>query len=182
MEPEYLKHAQSLGNAELYELMTMYGNDVLRYAYAITGKEELAKDIAQEVFIKAHLHIHTFRGQSSFKTWLFAITRNQAFNELRSSYLRKVLLFDTVRNKEKARSAEADWESEQSVAYLRNVIMGLSRKLREVLVLDLEQELTIKEMAKLLEVSEGTVKSRLHRARREVERKWRCWEHESFEV
>ncbi|GIQ69840.1 RNA polymerase sigma factor [Xylanibacillus composti] len=182
MEPDYLKHAETLGSEEMIEIMSTYGNDVLRYAYAITGQEELAKDIAQEVFVKAHLHIRTFRGQSSFKTWLLAITRNQALNELRSGYFRKVLLFGSVRSKEEARSAEADWISEQSVTYIWDTIMGLSRKLREVLVLDLEHDLTIREMAQLLQISEGTVKSRLFRARREVERKLRCWEHEEFEA
>lgn len=182
MEPEYLKHAETLGSAEMYEIMTLYGDDVLRYAYVITGQEELAKDIAQEVFMKAHLHIHTFRGKSSFKTWLLAITRNQALNELRSSYFRRVLLFETVRGGFAAPSAEADWMSEQSVAYIWDAIRRLSTKLREVLILDLEHDLTIQEMAQLLQISEGTVKSRLFRARREMERKLRCWDHEQFEA
>jgi len=62
---------------------------------------------------------------------------------------------------------------EQSARDIREIIMCLSMKLREVLILTLEHDLTMVEVAKLLNVSEGTVKSRLHRARKIVDNKWR---------
>jgi RNA polymerase sigma-70 factor, ECF subfamily len=173
MESEYLKHIQAVDSTGLYNLMTQYGDDVWRYAYALTKNYEQANDIAQEVFIKVHLKLSAFRGQSSFKTWLFSITRNTAINEMRSSYFRRILLFENVKSVKTAQSAEAAYMADQAAADIREIIMGLSRKLREVLVLHLEHDLTIQEMAELLGLPEGTVKSRLHRARREVEQKWR---------
>jgi len=173
MESEYLKYVQEVDSTELYNLMTQYGDDVWRYAYAITKNHEQSKDIAQEVFIKVHLKLSTFRGQSSFKTWLFSITRNIAINEMRSNYFRRILLFDQVKNTQTSQSAEVAYIGSQAANDIREIIMCLSRKLREVLILDLEHDLTIQEMAALLGISEGTVKSRLSRARKEVEKKWR---------
>jgi len=173
MESEYLKYVQEVDRTELYNLMTQYGDDVWRYAYAITNNHEQSKDIAQEVFIKVHLKLSTFRGQSSFKTWLFSITRNIAINEMRSNYFRRILLFDRVKSTQTAQSAEVAYIGSQAAKDIREIIMCLSRKLREVLILNVEHELTIQEMATLLGISEGTVKSRLSRARKEVEKKWR---------
>ncbi|MGM1049548.1 MAG: RNA polymerase sigma factor [Bacillota bacterium] len=173
MDTDYLNHVVTVDSTELYNLMTLYGDDVWGYAYAITKNRELSKDVAQEVFIKAFYKIHTFRGQSSIKTWLFAITRNVALNELKSSYLRRILLFERITSREVTPSAETAFLHNQAAAEIWDIVMKLSIKLREVLVLDLEHDLTIKEMAKLLGLSEGTVKSRLYRARNAVEKEWK---------
>ncbi|QGQ97506.1 RNA polymerase sigma factor [Paenibacillus psychroresistens] len=171
MESEYLKYIEFVDNTEMYNLMNQYGDDVWKYAYWITNNREQAKDIAQEVFIKAHYKMHTFKGQSSFKTWLLAITRNIAINEMRSSYFRRVLLIGHVIKGKPESSAEAVYIGKQSVEEIWSIIMKLSSKLREVLVLDLEHELSIREISCLLNISEGTVKSRLFRARKKVESK-----------
>jgi len=172
VESEYLKYIQEVDSTELYNLMTQYGDDVWRYAYALTKNYEQSNDIAQEVFVKVHLKLHTFRGQCSFKTWLFSIARNIAINEMKSSYFRRVLLFGTVRHTQTEQSAEVTYMANQAASDIRQIIMSLSRKLREVLILNLEHDLTIQEIAKLLNIPEGTVKSRLNRARKEVEKEW----------
>jgi len=173
VEPQYLTNMERMGKTELYNLMTQYGDDVRTYAYAITRNREQAKDIAQEAFIKVYQNIGSFKGQSSFKTWLFTIARNLAINELRSSYVRRMVLFEWVKPDKMAESAEAAFMGKQSELELLNIVMGLSMKHREVLVLHLEHGMTKAEIGQLLGLSEGTVKSRLHRARKIVESKWR---------
>ncbi|MCR2806031.1 RNA polymerase sigma factor [Paenibacillus soyae] len=173
MEFQYLVNVDRMDKTELYRLMTTYGDDVTRYAYAITKNREQAKDIAQEVFIKVFHDVGTFKGRSSLKTWLFSITRNLAINELKSSYMRRIVLFGWVKPQKNEQSAEMNYFMEQSVREIRDIIMSLPNKLREVLLLTLEHELTMIEIAKLINVSEGTVKSRLHRARKIVNSKWR---------
>lgn len=169
MDTEYLKHVDSVTVSELAVLMDQYGDDVWKYAFILTKNREQAKDIAQEVFIKAHYSIHTFRGQSTVKTWLLAITRNISLNYLSSSYFRRILLFGNVKMNQSSESAEMAYLSKQSAAEVWSIIIRLSHKLREVLVLDLEHDLSVQETAQLLKLPEGTVKSRLHRARKEVE-------------
>ncbi|QJD83681.1 RNA polymerase sigma factor [Cohnella herbarum] len=175
MRTEYLKHVDTVDDSELRLLMDQYGNEVWKYAYILTRNREQAKDIAQEVFIKAHYNIHTFRGQSTIKTWLLAITRNLSLNYLSSGYFRKILLFGNMKTPQSAPSAETAFLDEQSASEVWGIIMKLSHKLREVLVLDLEHELSVQETAKLLNLPEGTVKSRLHRARKEVENQLKGW-------
>lgn len=169
----YLNFADSIEHCDLDALMSFYGNDVLRYAYAITGNKQLSEDIAQEVFISVYRHIGSFRGRSSFKTWLFAITRNLAVNELRSGYLRRIVLFEWVKPREYGKSAEDEVIESQSRQDLRSIVLGLPIKLREVLILYYEHGLTMTEIANVMNISEGTVKSRLHRARKAVEKKWK---------
>jgi len=172
LEFQYLTCKDRLDKSELNDLMTEYGDDVRRYAFAITKNREQAKDVAQEVFIKAYRSFGSFKGRSSVKTWLFAITRNLAINEMKSSYMRRIVLFGWVKSQGQGESAESAYFEEQSVRELREAIMGLPIKLRETLLLSLEHGLTMPEVAELLNVSEGTVKSRLHRARKAVNRKW----------
>lgn len=175
MGSDYLKHIESVDGSELRLLMDQYGDDVWKYAYILTKDREQAKDIAQEVFIKAHYNFHTFRGQSSIKTWLLTITRNLSLNYLTSSYFKKILLFGNVKTRQSSPSAESAFMGKQSAAEVWGIIMNLSKKLREVLVLDLEHDLTVQETAHLLNLPEGTVKSRLHRARKEVENQLKGW-------
>lgn len=173
---EYLKDATAAEATTIDALMDAHGDDVVQYAYAITRDRELAKDIAQETFIRAHRKIDTFRGQSSLRTWLFSITRNMALNQLSSSYIRRVLSFAIVKPKQTAMSAEAAYLGEQSAKDIWAVILSLPVKLREALSLDLRQELSVAEMAELLGIPEGTVKSRLYRARQKVEEAMKGWE------
>ncbi|WP_372638418.1 RNA polymerase sigma factor [Cohnella sp.] len=171
VELQYLERKEAMDKTELYHLMTAYGDDVRRYAYAITKNREQAKDIAQETFLKAYRGFGSFKGRSSLKTWLFSIARNAAINEMKSSYMRRIVLCEWVKPRGVGESAEAAYLEEQSVREIREALMSLSLKLREVLLLSLEHGLTMPEIAELLDVSEGTVKSRMHRARQTMERK-----------
>jgi len=171
VELQYLARKEAMDKTELHHLMTAYGDDVRRYAYAITKNREQAKDITQETFLKAYRSFGSFKGRSSLKTWLFSIARNAAINEMKSSYMRRIVLFEWVKPRGVGESAETAYLEEQSVREIREALMSLSMKLREVLLVSLEHGLTMPEIAELLNVSEGTVKSRLHRARQAMERK-----------
>lgn len=172
MQFDYLKAAVSGvdRNAVLEELMESFGKDVWNYAYFLTGRAELAEDIAQDVFVKVYERIYTFRGQASVKTWLLAITRNAARDALRSSWLRRVVLSSRAIPQTASRSAEQEAIDGLVTERLWIDVMRLPRKLRETLLLHAHHGLPHKEIANLLGVSEGTVKSRLHRARAAVSR------------
>ncbi|AJY77502.1 hypothetical protein VN24_04605 [Paenibacillus beijingensis] len=157
--------------AVLNELMTAYGTDVWNYAFFLTRRRELADDISQDVFVKVYNRLYTFRGQSSVKTWLLSITRNTARDALRSAWLRRVKLVAYWREKDAGPSAEREALSQQMTGEIWSVVMSLSDKLREVLLLHAHYGLKQEEIAELLGISAGTVKSRLHRARAAVSRK-----------
>lgn len=173
MEHEYLKNIVAMDAATLEDIMVHYGGHVWNYAYFLTKDRQLADDITQDVFIKAYYRIETYHGSSSFKTWLLTITRNTTFSYKRNAFFRKVVLFDTITFRENGQSAENAFIEARYADDIWQIIMALPHKYREVLVLDMHHELTNEEAAKLLNVSLGTVKSRLHRARKKVQQKFK---------
>ncbi|WP_249435804.1 RNA polymerase sigma factor [Paenibacillus sp. Marseille-Q4541] len=179
-----LKHAVTLDNETLYQMMDDYGNDVWNYAFFLTGDRDHADDISQEVFIKAYQGIHTYRGEASLKTWLITITRNTAHSYRRSRFFRQSLggkLYSIdeektagssalSRNSRIVPSAESIVMEQHYEDSIWDVIMSLSVKSREVLILSLKYEMKIHEIANVLHISEGTVKSRLSRAKEKVQK------------
>jgi len=65
------------------ELFSRHYERVARWCYRFTGDREAAADLAQDVFLKAHRHLDSFRGGSRFTTWLYTIVRNESFNRHR---------------------------------------------------------------------------------------------------
>lgn len=90
VEETYWRFLERMDAESFRHLMAAYGEDVWNLAYLITKKHDLADDVTQETFISAYNSIHTFRGQSTLRTWLLSITRNKAINCVRSAFLRKV--------------------------------------------------------------------------------------------
>lgn len=167
---EYLKYMTETTDkrAILKDLMDQYGNDVWNYAFSLTHKWEQADDITQDVFLKAYRHLHTFRCESSIKTWLLAITRNAVKDLRKSAFFRKVTLVDLIPFREVHPSAEHEAIENQAVSDIWKKVLQLPVKYREVLILYGHHQLSMKEIAELLDVSIGTVKSRLHHARMKV--------------
>lgn len=153
----------------LFDLMTDYGNDIWNYAFFLTRRSDAADDISQEVFLSAYKQLYSYKGECSVKTWLLTITRNKSINFLRSAFVRKVTLWEQVMTK------NVNSPSAEDILFARNesrdiwlTVMKLSKKYREVIILVYHYELSIKDIKDLLQISEGTVKSRLFRAKQKL--------------
>jgi len=155
-------------NTILEELMLAHGDDVWNYAFFMTRKKELADDIAQEVFVKVYERLYSFRGEASVKTWLLTITRNHVKDCWRSAWIRKVIPFGLHHRMEVSPSTETEVMNRLVTEEVWQVVLELPAKLREVLLLHAHHQLSHAEIARILSISEGTVKSRLHRARTKV--------------
>ncbi|TBL79172.1 sigma-70 family RNA polymerase sigma factor [Paenibacillus thalictri] len=147
--------------------MDSFGNDVWNFAYFLTNRSDAADDISQEVFLAAFNGLYAFRGDCSVKSWLLTITRNKALHYLQSAFIRKVTLTDKLK-RGSSPSAEQVVFDRLDNHMVWKAVMQLPRKYREVLVLDFHYGLKQKEIAILLKVSEGTVKSRSHRAKKRM--------------
>ncbi|MFF2480990.1 RNA polymerase sigma factor [Paenibacillus sp. NPDC058071] len=168
MEEQYWKHLSSMDAELLRELMTQFGQEVWNLAFILTKRHDLADDITQDVFFNAYRNIRTFRGESSIRTWLLSITRNTSINYLRTAFLRKVTLMEWVSDLGTSPSAETEVLDQSFTDDLWLAVMELPLKYREVLILFGKYDLSIKEIAKTLGVSDGTVRSRLSRARKKM--------------
>lgn len=119
-----------------------------------------AGDVAQETFLTAQKVLHKFRGESSLSTWLFGIAHNECRREMRRGRFEAVPLdFDAAHVAlGESESALVDREA------LRQAMARLSVEHREVVLLHELEGLTYEEVAAILDVPVGTVKSRLHHA------------------
>jgi len=155
----------------LDQLMLTYGKDVWNYAYFLTRRRDLAEDITQDVFVKVYRNMNTFRGTSSVKSWLFSIARHTALDYMKSAWMRKVTLLPSWFRREAHPSAESEWLCREEQREVWQAVMELPRKQREPLLLYAHYKFSIREIAELLHLTEGTVKSRLHRARAAMNRR-----------
>lgn len=144
-----------------------YGDDVLRIAYMYLRDRQRAEDAFQEVFLRAFRKYGTFRGDSRAKTWLVRITINVCKDMLRQSWLKRVVsgLFA-----EPERPGTGDRPDELVVLRDRNrllweEVLRLPHEFKDIVLLYYYEELETKDISRVLGVPEGTVRSRLHRAR-----------------
>ena len=147
-------------------LMREYGNDVLRTAYSYVKDRFTAEDIFQDVFIKAYKNLDNFREESGIKTWLIRITINTCKDYLKSAYNRKVV--PMMEFKEDSLTSEDDFEEVENKdrdRFVKETVMTLPEGYREVLLCVYYHEMSVAETAESLGIAEGTVKSRLSRAR-----------------
>ena len=175
-EAELIKSVCSGDREAFYELVRPYERLVYVTAISILKNPDDAEEVAQEALLKAFANIESFRGESKFSTWLVQITYNEARTNLRKGHQH---LYESIDDNREGYEGNywprdfADWrpipsevlEKEDIRRTVENAINSLSPILREVVSLRDIQNLTVKETATILEISEGAVKTRLHRAR-----------------
>ena len=140
----------------LYE---KYGEKVFASAYRIVGEYHAAADLVQEVFVKIHGELRHFKFESKFSTWLFRVTVNHALNRS-SEGVRHARIHEKI-----GRDGRGDpggtKEGRPVDDEIQRALLQLSPKLRTVISLRYLEGLSYEEIAEILEISIGTVKSRL---------------------
>ncbi|SDN97719.1 sigma-70 family RNA polymerase sigma factor [Halobacillus aidingensis] len=156
----------------LADLMESYGDMVVRIAFTYVKEKQLAEDLAQEVFIRCYQHLHTFEHRSSYKTWVYRITVNHCKDHVRSWSFRNLIPFEPMKMEkgEEANSIIEQVLKEEENEVLFQKVLKLTVKLREVIIFYYYEELSVEEVAELLEINVNTVKTRLHRARNSLKR------------
>jgi RNA polymerase sigma factor (sigma-70 family) len=154
----------ALGERDAFdELMTRWHEPIWRYLRRLTGSDDAAADLAQDTWLKVMRGIANLREPASLRPWLFGIARRVAMDRLRRQYTQAV---DPDAVLEDIAAPEIDAGLESDLAALESRMESLPLRERETLALFYLRELGIEEIAALLAIPAGTVKSRLHRARR----------------
>lgn len=158
-------------------LVRRHERRVFGLALRMLGSREEAEDVAQEVFLNLHRNGHRFRKEARFSTFVYRVTVNAALNRRRSLGRRRARIERLTRRHESGdqlpfapRGPEDTLLEGELRERLQREILELSEALRAPLVLHDVEGLPYAEIASVLEVAEGTVKSRIHRARRVLRR------------
>jgi RNA polymerase sigma-70 factor, ECF subfamily len=148
------------------EMMDCYGSLVLRTAYFFLGDRFLAEDISQETFIRAYRHWAKFRGDSSVKTWLVKITMNLCRDKMRSKGWTEQTTESILLNEPITYNLEEEVIKRINKTQILKYVLRLPPHYQEVLYLFYYLDFNTAEIAKTTGDPEGTVRGRLHRARR----------------
>lgn len=143
------------------ELVEGYRVPVWRYLTHLVADRALAEDLTQETFLRVYRNLDGFEGRSKFSTWVFRIARNLGIDALRRRERRSLL---PVR----LGPTETEVASPEGAVAMFSLVAELDGAMRECLLLVEILGLTYREVAEVVGVPEGTAKSRVFRARREL--------------
>jgi RNA polymerase sigma-70 factor, ECF subfamily len=148
------------GDPDAFRLLyEKYGEKVFASAYRIVGEHHAAADLVQEVFVKIHGELRRFKFESKFSTWLFRVTVNHALNRA-SEGSRHARIHEKIIRDGKGDPGGTK-EGRPVDDEVQRALQELSPKLRTVISLRYLEGLSYEEIAEILELSIGTVKSRL---------------------
>lgn len=158
------------GDSDAFDaLYEKYKNIALRTAWLICKNQADSEDVVQETFVKCHLHIHELRKEKEFKAWMLKILVRCSWQFLKKK--NREVADDQVEVHFQAKEIPGilDYElRKEREKEIFSSVQRLSDKHRIVIILYYYDELSIKEIAKVMGCREGTVKSRLYSARNQL--------------
>ena len=159
--------------AAFRELYEVYREPLWTLINSLVRDPLQAQDVLQNVFFKAFRGLGGFRFQSCLFTWIYRIAHNECRNHLRKRGLPLIPLGAIIGSRDEIDVAEVPDRPDGCQAALRSAVMELPFKMREVIVLKYMEDLSYKEMSRILGCPPGTVASRLNRALAELEERMR---------
>jgi RNA polymerase sigma-70 factor, ECF subfamily len=183
-EADLIERLRAREAAAFDDLVRLYSNDIFVMLYRLTENAEEAADLTQETFMSALRSVHRFRGDARLKTWLFRIAINESRNRFRWWKRRRrdqtisldsivgpteMLVADSIADR--SASPEDNALRRERESALRAELINLPVVYREAVILCDVEGMSYDETAAALDVSVGTVKSRISRGRHELRRK-----------
>ncbi len=149
----------------LDELYTRFGPAILSYLAVRLYDRALAEEVLQDVMLAVWRSAASFRGESKVLTWMLTIARNRAINTMRKHNVTQTPLDDVFEIQSPDTGPQEKLEKLNQSAMVRRALWTLPEMQREILELVFYQQLSGAEVADVLGINTGTVKSRLHRAK-----------------
>ena len=182
-EKELVRRAKE-GESRAFEILyRRYQHKAFAVAVGILRREQDALDVVQESFIKVFQHLDSFQGSSSFYTWLYRIVTNKAIDLLRRRGKASETSFDDMVGRKEAMVVDAgdlapsrtgadphrQIARRELIDHVNRALDTLSPTHRAVIMLREQQGLSYEEMSKVMKCSKGTIMSRLHHARKNLQ-------------
>jgi len=136
------------------------------FLFYMTGQRESSEDMVQNVFYRMLKYRHTFSGEGEFRTWMYHLARNVLKDQVKKTKKtgHQVEISEWEERIGGGTPADKEFHRRQEMKALQHAMSQLNAESREVLVLSRYQELKYGEIARILDISEGAVKLRVHRA------------------
>jgi RNA polymerase sigma-70 factor (ECF subfamily) len=147
------------------DLIAVMERPLLYYTMSLTGDQDAALDVLQEVWIKTLRGIRKLKDPGALRPWLYSITHGVAVDRIRKNYSREQA--EKVQY-EDFQEAEDPSFADEDAARVHAALNQIGLHHREVLVLHFLEDLSLAEIAKVVGCSEGTIKSRIHYAKRQM--------------
>ena len=171
------------------EIYKQNADMVINLAYRMTGKEELSKDVTQDVFLKVYENMTEFREQSKVSTWIYKIAMNHIINIMKRE--KRLKFYDTLA---KGFGMESNYDNSVTVwehslpelpdkeledsekeIIIRNLIEQLDAKYKIPFILHRYEDMSYQEIADQLNISLSAVESQIHRAKKKLALKLKPW-------
>ena len=175
-DEELIKKFQEGNEDAFIELVNRYKNKLINFVFQMIGDLEQSEDIVQETMIKLYHKKHYYREIAKFSTWIYTIARNQTNTELRKKKRKQTLSLTKLGKNEKdyeivatQPSIEDDIENKYLYKKIKSCINELPEHYKTVIILRDIQQLSYEEISEIVGVPLGTIKSRINRARLQVQ-------------
>lgn len=185
-EKEVLTRIVKSVQADRHNFEALYHHSVKKvyyWCYTIVKDENLAKDLTQESMIKLYDKFHTLENPEAFSTWMYTLSRNICYNYIRDHQKGETLSLEVEQHiKEQVKDEAPDhlpqdsYDLQETKKLVVDLIRKLPRKQREVITLFYLAELKVTEISRILERDLGTIKSRLQRGRKSLEKEINAYE------
>lgn len=149
---------------EIEHIIHTYGDYLYRVAFIYTKDKSAAEEVVQDVFFNFYRKQSQFKGDATLKTYLIKMTINRSYDYLRSWKNKRLVLMGKITGKSSVTTEQLLLTMEMR-GEITQAVLELPVKYREIIVLYYYEEFSIKEIARLTDVAESTIKSRLQRAR-----------------
>jgi RNA polymerase sigma-70 factor (ECF subfamily) len=179
-DANWVKKAQKGDSTAFEQLVLAHQNQIYRLCFRMLGNAEDAADMTQETFLKAWRNLDRFQGDAAFSTWLYRLASNCCLDFLRSQKRRPTVSMTTEDDDGEEQTIEVADDSatpeeelllKEERSEIARAMASLDEEQRQILSLRVVNDLSYTEIAEILDIKEGTVKSRLARARENLRKK-----------
>lgn len=153
-------------------LYDRYAGKIFGKALTMLGNEKLAEDATQEIFTKIFLNLNKFSGKSKFSTWVYSVTYNFCIDYIRKNKRKQKLFAAEIENPPDVEVEDVPDEAllQMEVSRLKDVLAAMSDDDRSILLMKYQDDMSIKEIAAIIDKNESAVKMRLKRAKEKAKK------------
>lgn len=152
------------------ELISRYHATAFAVVRSVMGDRDDVEDVVQQVYIRVYRGLASFRGESKFSTWLYRIARNEAINAVKRRRLETTPIDDVVLASPEDTRPDAVHDRAALAGHIERAMQHLDENQRTALELRYMGERTYEEIAEIMDIPLGTVKTYIHRGKAELKR------------